>query len=149
MIKRYKWPLILVLALLAGAFFVYDHFYQSGIRAVEGFSASYDHFDKAVSDLSANMTDDSESKARAALAELKAKAAFRLSSLIRNDGELMNQAHEVADISGREMASLEAYRRAIQNKNANLDELAREYGDLAGKRKAAFAHFRELGGSQD
>jgi hypothetical protein len=149
MIKKYKWPLIIVLGLLAGAFFVHDHFYQRGIRAVEGFSASYDHFDKAISDLSASMTDDSESKAKAALAELEAKAAFRLSSLIRNDGALMNQAREVADLSAKELASLEAYRRAIQNKNANLDELAREYGDLAGKRKAAFARFRQLGGSKD
>jgi len=95
------------------------------------------------------MTDDSESKARAALAELEAKAAFRLSSLIKNDGALMNQAREVADLSARELASLEAYRKASREKNAALDGVARESGDLAGKRKAAFARFRELCGSND
>jgi len=145
--KKYKWSLILILGIIAGAFFVYDHFYQRGIRAVEAFSASYDHFDKAISDLAASATDDSEIKARAALAGLKAKTAFRLSSLIRNDGELMNQARAVADLSERELASLEAFQGASQVKSGSLEELAREAGDLAAKRIAAFARFRELCGS--
>ena len=86
MMKKYKWSLILVLGIIAGAFFVYDHFYQRGIRAV-------------------------------------------------------------ADLSERELASLEAFQGASQVKSASLEELAREAGDLAAKRKAAFARFRELCGS--
>jgi hypothetical protein len=123
MIKRYKWPLILVLGIIAGAFFVHDHFYQRGIRAVEGFSASYDRFDKAVSDLSASMSDDSESKARAALAELEAKAAFRLSSLIKNDGELMNQAREVA---GKRKAAFVRFRELCGSNDGNGEGSGRE-----------------------
>lgn len=142
-------PLLLILAVIVGVFFLRDRFYVRGICAVEEFSASYRAFDRAISDLSASMSDDSESKARVALDELKAKAAFRLSSLIRNDGELMNQAREVANLSARELASLGAYRKASQDKRAGLDELARESGDLGGKRKAAFARFRGLCGSND
>jgi hypothetical protein len=149
MTKKNKWPLIFVVLMLAGAIFVRDRFYQRGIRAVVAFSASYDRFDKAISGLSSSMTDDSESQARSALAELRAKAAFRVSSLIKNDGELMNLAREVADLSARELASLGAYRKASRVKNAALDELATESGDLGGKRKEAFARFRGLCGSQD
>jgi hypothetical protein len=61
----------------------------------------YEKFDKAISDFSLSKTDDLESKARDALFELMTKATFRLSSLIKNDVELMDQALEV-DISGRE-----------------------------------------------
>lgn len=147
MIKKYKWAIILFLGVSAAVFFFIDHFYYGSIRKLVAFSASYDTFDKAISDLSVSKGDDLESQAVAALTELKTKAAFRISSLIKNDGDLMNQARQVADLSGSELASLEAYLRAIQNRNANLDEMAGEYSDLAGKRKAAFAHFRELCGS--
>jgi hypothetical protein len=75
---------------------------------------------------------------------LNAKATFRLSSLIKNDAKLMDQALEVADLSGKELESLRAYKRAIQSKNADLDGLAKEYGDLTSKRKNAFARFLEL-----
>lgn len=147
--KKFKWPLVVFLGMIAGVFFFFDHFYNRSVRALVDFSASYDKFNKAVSDLSVSKTDDLESKAGAALIELKMKAGFRLSSLIKNDGELMTQAFAVADLSERELASLEAYRRAVQNKDAKSDDLAREYGDFAGKRKAAFARFRGLGGSKD
>ena len=57
----------------------------------------------------------------------------------------MDQAPEIADLSGRELGSLKAYKEAVQSKNADADALAGAYSDLAEKRKAAYARFRELG----
>jgi hypothetical protein len=119
--------------------------YHNDIKALEGFLASYAIFDQAISDFSISKTADLESKASDALIELNTKATFRLSSLIKNDAELMDQALEVADHSGKELESLRAYKRAIQSKSSDLDGLAKEYGDLTRKRRAAYARFQGLG----
>jgi len=39
--------------------------------------------------------------------------------------------------------------KQYKSKNADLDKLAKEYGDAASKRKAAYAHFQELAGLKD
>ena len=148
-IKKYRALLIVVLAVAAGIFFLFYRMYHNDIKELTDFLASYEKFDKAISDFSMSKTDDLEGKPGDALIELNTKATFRLSSLIKNDAKLMDQALEVADLSRKELESLKAYKRAIQSKNADLDGLAKEYGDLTSKRKAAYARFRELGGLKD
>ena len=144
-ITKYKVLLVLALVVIVGVSFFFARIYHKDIKALEGFLASYETFDKAISDFSMSKTDDLESKAGDALIELNTKAIFRLSSLIKNDAELMDQALEVADLSGKELESLRAYKRAIQSKNSDLDGLAKEYGDLTSKRRAAYAGFQGLG----
>ncbi|OGD17716.1 MAG: hypothetical protein A2V76_04425 [Candidatus Aminicenantes bacterium RBG_16_63_14] len=148
-IKKYKTLLIIVIVVAAGIFFFFYRFYHNDVKALVDFSVSYEKYDKAISDFSSNKTDDLESKADDALIELNAKSTFNLSSLIKNDAELMDQAFEVAELSGKELESLKAYKRAIQTKNADLDGSAKEYGDLTGKRKSAYARFQELGGLKE
>lgn len=148
-LKKYKWLLIVVLAVLAGVFFLLHRFYHKDIKELMDFSASYEKFDKAISDFFMSKTDDLDSKAGDALIELKRKATLRLSSLIKNDAELMEQAREIANLSGRELDSLRIYKGAILSKNAALDGLAKEYGDIANKRKVAHARFQELAGLED
>jgi myo-inositol-1-phosphate synthase len=148
-IKKYRALLIIALVVVAGIFFFFYRFYHNDVKALADFSVSYEKFDKAISDFSINKTDDLESKAGDTLIKLNVKATFRLSSLIKNDAKLMDQALEVADLSGKELESLRAYKRAIQSKNADLDGLAKEYGDLTSKRKTAYARFQELAGLRD
>ena len=143
--KKYKVLLVLALVMIVGVFLFFSRMYHNDIKALEGFLASYETYDKAISDYSIGKTADLESKARDALIELNTKATFRLSSLIKNDAELMDQALEVADHSGKELESLRAYKRAIQSKSSDLDGLAKEYGDLTSKRRAAYARFQGLG----
>jgi len=143
--KKYKVLLVLALVVIVGVFLFFSRIYHNNIKALEGFLASYVIFDQAISDFSISKTDDLENKAGDALIELNTKATFRLSSLIKNDAELMDQALEVADLSGKELERLRVYNRAIQSKSSDLDELAKEYGDLTGKRRAAYARFQGLG----
>jgi hypothetical protein len=149
-IRRYKWLLIfiLIVAASAGVFFFFYRMYHDDIKTLRGFIASYERFDKAISDLSMSGADDIESKVGNAVIDLSAKASLRLSSLIKNDAELMDQAIEVADFARRELEGLRVYRSEIQNKNADLDGLAEESRILKGKRKAAYARFQELSGTR-
>ena len=133
-----------MLALLAGGFFFFYQMYQNDMKALGDFVISYEKFDAAMLDFSARPTDDSKKKADDALAELAIKANFRISSLIKHEKEVMSAAREVADLSGRELEGLVAYKEAIQNNDANVNELAKKYRDLAGERKSAYAHFMEL-----
>ena len=152
-IKKYKWLLIVVLVVLAGVFFFFNRFYHNDVKALMDFSVSYEKFDKAISDFSISKTDDLESKAGDALIELNTKASARISSLIKNDAELMSTQLEIADFSGKELDTLSAYKRTIRdNRDADVDRLAKEYGDLTSKRKAAytrFARFQQLAESRD
>jgi hypothetical protein len=143
-----KWLLIfiLIVAASAGVFFFFYRMYHDDIKELRGFIASYERFDKAISDLSMSGADDIESKAGNAVIDLSAKASLRLSSLIKNDAELMGQAIEVADLARKELEVLRVYRSEIQNKNADLNGLAEESRILTGKRKAVYARFQELAG---
>jgi hypothetical protein len=146
--KPHKWLLILFLAIAAGVLFFFFRMSRDDIGALKDFMASYERFDRAISDLSMTGTDDSVNKAGNAAADLDAKASLRLSSLIKNDAGLMDQAREVADLARREIDSLRVARVEAQNKNTDLDRLAEESRVLTGQRKAAYARFRELGGSR-
>jgi len=143
-----KWLLILVLAVAAGVFLFFYVMYRDDIGALRSFMASYERFDKAVSDLSVGGADDPESNAGSAAADLASKASLRLSSLIKNDAGLMDQALEVADLARREIESLRAYRLGIKNENADVDELAEASRALTDRRKEAYARFQELGGGR-
>jgi len=148
MSMKNKWLLILVLAVAAGVFLFFYVMYRDDIGALRSFMASYERFDKAVSDLSVGGADDPESNAGSAAADLASKASLRLSSLIKNDASLMSQAVEVADLARREIESLRAYRLGIKNENADVDELAEASRALTDRRKEAYARFQELGGGR-
>jgi hypothetical protein len=158
-IKKSKWLIFFVLVVLAGFFAFFYHLYHSDIRKLADFAASYEKLDKAISGFPwrvsgssfANMpaVDNWEGKADEALAELRAKASARLSSLIKNDAELMSITLEISDLAGKELETLKAYRRAVSDKDINADRLAKESADLTDKRQTAHAHFRELAGLED
>jgi len=140
-----KWWLILVLA-AAGVFLFFYRMYHDDIEALRSFMTSYERYDKAFSDLSLGGGSELEGKAGSAAADLASKASLRLSSLIKNDAGLMDQALDVADLAQQELEGLRAYKKAIQHENADVDELAEASRILTGKRKAAYARFQELGG---
>ena len=145
--NTYKVLGVLVLIAMVGGCFFFYRMYQNDMRALTGFVASYERFDKAIADFSASPTDSVGSAARDAFGELDAKATFRLSSLIRHEKEVMVQAREVADISRRELDSLIAYKKAVANKNPGADTLAKKYADLSSERKSVYA--RLLGLSEE
>jgi hypothetical protein len=149
MINKYKWPIILVIAAVAAGSYFYLHFYARGINALLIFSASYERFDRAISEFSLNRTDDLGRQAGEALSDLQARSTFRLSSLIRNDGALMDQAREIAGLARTECENLQAYSRASRTQAVGMDRLAEELSVLSEKRKAAFARFKELGGIKE
>ena len=147
--RRYKRLLIfiLILAVPAGVLLFY-RMYNDDLKAIKDFVAAYERFDQVVSDISVGGADDPESNAGSAAADLASKVSLRLSSLIKNDAGLMDQALEVADLARREIESLRAYRLGIKNENADVDELAEASRALTGKRKEAYARFRGLGGGR-
>ena len=153
-IKKYK-PAVIIVLVLASVFFFFNRLYHNDVTALTDFSASYEKFDKAISDFSvpvfasnlegAPATDDLERKADEALRELNTKASARISSLIKNDAELMSTELEIANFSLKELDTLSAYKTAMWGKrDADVDRLAKEYADLMNKRKTAYAHFQEL-----
>jgi hypothetical protein len=145
--KKYSILLVLVPVLLAGSFFYY--LYRHDVKSLDDFAASYEKFDEAVANFSTGKTGDLESRARDALAELNAKATFRLSSLIKNDNVIPPVALEVADFSGKELDALVAYEKASQSKNGNVEALAQEYSDLTSKMEATYTRFQELAEVKD
>lgn len=129
------------------------------LKALTDFSASYKKFDEAISDFSmpifasnleaAPATDDLERKTDKALVDLKTKASARISSLTKNDAELMSITLEIGDLSGKELDALKTYKRAVAGKNSDLDKLSTEFGDLTNKRQTDYARFLELAGLKD
>ncbi len=186
-IKKYKVLLVVALLALGGVSFLY-RLYHHDVKALGGFVASYERFDKATSDFSTsilasnpenasaldrlnkiysqiigslqdprpnsnrlalakeaialnndlfgylNKTDDVENKARDALVELNTKSSVRISSLIKNDGELMSKELEIADYSKKELDTLSTYKKAIRDKgditNQSLQKIVDDKGGL-------------------
>jgi hypothetical protein len=139
MINKYKWLILLVIVAAAGGSYLYVHFYARGINALLAFSASYERFDKAISEFSLSRTDDLGRQAGEALGDLQARSTFRLSSLIKNYGALMDQARELAALAQKELESL----------RAGGEGLAKESGVLHEKRIAAYARFQAMGEKKD
>jgi hypothetical protein len=144
----------LAVIFIAAVVFFFLHFSNSDYEAITGFSDSYENFDKAISDLGAPIagTDveaapaiaDLVSKARLALAKLVEQASIRISSLTKNDSELMSTELEIADLAGSELNMLKAYKDAIATKNGQEGQLAKAFSDLTSQRQAAYAHFQQL-----
>jgi len=147
-IKKYKWLIVLAL-MLAGIFFIFCRFYLNDVKALKEFSASYEIFDEAMTEYSLSRTHDLESIVEDAFIELDSKASFRISSLIKNDSQLMDLVPEIAHLSGKELDSLKFYTRSIRDKSADLAGLAEKYSTLSSQRKAAYVRFLKLAGVKD
>jgi hypothetical protein len=154
--KKYILLLILSLIGLVGIALFFFYFSHHDSKALIEFSAAYENYDRAISGFSnavftshqdgSPVTEGLEQNADQAFAVLNAKAAVGISSLTRHDAEIMNITQEIADISGRELAVIKEYQGAISSEDIDLKQLVIEWEDLAVIRKAAFAHFQELGG---
>ena len=157
MCKMRKYLILLVVALIAlgGIFFYF--FYRMGTndtKALADFSVAYNKYDQSVSDYSkavlasnperAHVTDDLERNADAALVVLDTEASVRLSSLTKNDGDLMKVSLEIANLGGEELDTLKAYRRAVADRSTEIAQLAKEFADLTNQRQAAYSRYREL-----
>ena len=84
---KMKWLLLVVIVVLASGLFFY-RMYRHDFTALEDFVAAYEKFDQAPRE--------------GALRELDAKANVKISSLIKNDRELMNRMREIADTAAQE-----------------------------------------------
>src|SRR5574341_1068652 len=154
-IKNHKGLLMMALVALAGLFY-FCHLYRRDVRSLTDFSVAYEKFDQAASELSialfatyfesGSTLVDLEHKAEGTLADLKTRGSVRISSLIKNDAELMSTTVEIVELAGKEIDALEKYKRAAAEKDADLDKLAKELGDLTNKRQNAYARFKELAG---
>ena len=146
----------LVVAACAFALFFFYHMGATDARAIAGFPVAYHSYDQAVSAYSravlesnpggAPNPDDLERKADEALAALDTQASVRISSLTKNDGDLMKASGEIAALAGKEIAALKAYRSASASQGANLEVLAQQLRDLASQRQAAYARYLQLAG---
>jgi hypothetical protein len=144
--------LLAVLILLAaggGAFYLFNRLYQNDMNTLVEFSAAYDQYDQAVSNFSnpGAVPDGAglAQKADQALAELKSRAAISLSSMIKHEKEVMGAMLEVADLSGKELDTLKAYRSAVIAKAGDADQLRQAFQDLTRQRQAAFGRFQNYG----
>ncbi len=152
MLKKYKALLVIPLILLAGIFFFFYRMGNNDAQALAGFSTAYQKYDQAISDFSKSIfagtttSNDLEQKANEAQVELKTKASARISSLTKNDGELMPVMLQIADLSGKELAAATEYKNAVGDQSADMSQLASEFADLTNQRQAAYAHFLELAG---
>ncbi len=147
--------LVVGLAALCGILFFF--FYRMGTndaKALADFSVAYSKYDQSVSDYSkavlasnpvgAQSTDDLEQQADEALVVLSTKASVRISSLTKNDGDLMKVSLEIANLAEQELDTLKAYRKAVADRSAETNRLAREFADLTSQRQAAYSRYREL-----
>jgi hypothetical protein len=146
--------LTLSLACTAGMIFFFVHLYQRDMQALTDFMASYQIYDQAMKAVSETVfatnggstptSIEEERQADAALANLKTSSSIRISSLIKNEKDVMRVMQEIADLSDKEMSTLKAYQQAA-GQAANPGILAQAFHDLAKVREAAFAHLQELG----
>ncbi len=134
MSKPLKWLIIVVLVAGGCGLFFFTRMYREDIKELKGFLAAYDRFDKALSASTDLGRTDGPRQAREALAELQTAAAMRLSSLIKNDGELMALAREIAELAEKEVQSREG--------SSGEEPIAQKE-----KRKAALARFLEMAGT--
>ena len=113
--------------LVLGAAFVY-RMGRHDVRALSDFAASYEQFDKAVSEQTLN--------------DLRVKSAMKISSLTKNDGSMMKVAREVSELAASEVSLMKASR--LENDREAAVELNARLTALQLERKAAYAHFRRL-----
>lgn len=99
-IKKYKIFLILVLVIIVGVFSFFHRMYRHDMNALENFVAAYQKFDA---------TPNAE-----ALKELQTAAPINLSSLIKNEKQVMAATRAIAGLAEQELTnpSLQNQRRA-------------------------------------
>lgn len=123
-------------------------------KALADFPVAYRNYDQVISDLyratSANNPDNLATidildlNADQALTVLNKQASVRISSLTRNDGDLMSASLEIATIAEKELNNLKAYRISAANSADDEDQLAEDFVNLRSQRQAAFSHYLEL-----
>lgn len=156
MMKKFLALLVVFLIGVAGVSFFFYHFGHNDTLALTEFSTAYQNYDRAYSDLSAvaftnsfegsPAYDDLEQTADQALEDLNLKASARISSLTRNDAEIMSLTRMIAELSGKELTALKAYHSAMADNDPELAQLSSELEDLHARRQAAYARFQELSG---
>ena len=152
MVKKYQVFLVIILVMAAGFLFLFIRFGLNDSRSITDFSAAYQRYDSAISDeansvLASPATSSiKEQKADGALTDLKIKASVRISSLTKNDGEIMKVMAEIADLSTKELDALKAYREAAADQSGDMATFANQFRDLTGQRQSAYARFLELAG---
>ncbi len=154
--KKFAVGMVAVVIVAAGIFFFFYYFGHGDEVKLSEFQNAYAKFDQAIAGYSkngigANPVDSPalsglERKADEALSELKTKAAARISSLTRHDGDLMNAMVEIGDLSAKELDALKSFQSAALNKNEDAAALAQEFKDLTSQRQAVYARFRDLAG---
>jgi hypothetical protein len=152
--KLYSGLAVIALIVIASVFFLFYHFGHNDNEALSGFSIAYQNYDKAISYFSrfvfdsnpesSSAIDNLELRANESFAELKSKSTARISSLTRNDAEIMNIFLEIVNLSEKELDALKAHRRAVVEKLTDSDQLAKEVVDLTIKRQSAYARFLEI-----
>ena len=134
MAKSLRWVIVLVLVAAAAVLFVLVRMYRTDIKELKRFMAAYARFDTVLAESALRGPGDEAADIRRALSELQSYSGMRISSLIKNDGELMAQVREIADLAQKEVLTREG--------SPGEDPAA-----LREKRKAAFARFMELAGT--
>lgn len=153
--KKFTMLLVIVLVVVAGSFIFF--FFRMGIsdtKALADFPVDYKNYDQAISNFykavlasnpeNASATSYLEHKVDETLNLLNAQASVRISSLTKNDGDLMKVSLEIADLAGKEFDTLKAYRSAVADKTNDIDKLTEEFEDLRNHRQAAYSHYLEL-----
>ncbi len=153
--KKYTSLPVIALIVVTGIFFFF--FYRMGTndaKVLADFPVAYKNYDQAVSDFynavlasnpeNASTTDTLEQKADETLIVLNSQASIRISSLTKNDGDLMRVSLEIADLARKELNTLKAYQNAVADKSNDIDKLAKEFADLMNQRQAAYSHYLEL-----
>ena len=148
-----------VLLVAAVVSFLFFHLYHRDVKTLRGLLESYKKFDNAISDFSisvfasidggASASGDSERRAAEAPADFDKKASVRISSLIRNDAELMSLSRQIAMLSRKEWDNLRKSKTAAAGNGGDWDGWARELSALRDKRQAAYSRFQELLGLKE
>ena len=153
--KSLKILLVIALLMIAGtfSFFIY-RMGTNDAKALADFQTAYSNYNQAIADFSSAVLspdpvgaaniDDLESKANQALVILNSKASVRISSLTKNDGELMKVSLEIAALAAEEFDTLLAYQSASFDNSISLDQLSTQFHDLDNQRQAAYAQYLEL-----
>lgn len=114
-IKQYKFLLEVFIFIIAVVFLFFYNMYRHDVRILQNFVSAYESFDRYPSDDT--------------LIGLVTNANFKISSLIKNDKLLTDQAHTIGVLAGEEIQGM---------KNIG------DYGYINKERKAAYARFQEL-----
>ncbi len=147
MARSLRWTIVLVLAAAAAVLFFGLRMYRTDIKELKRFIAAYDRFDTAMAEVALRGQGDVTADVTRALSDLQTYAGMRLSSLIKNDAELMAQARTIADLAERELEVLRSYHRAARE--GERQELASRWTLQNVQRKAAGARFKALAGVRD